>query len=124
MNLRVDREVILYGASSKDSTSARVALALRWTGFEKVRPLSGGLPAWLNRGYPAIGNPPMLSDTEHEVIALREVLRHSRMHVAQLLERSVADVDENPTRLERSPRSRKCLQIFAPGRTIYPPRIP
>jgi membrane protein DedA with SNARE-associated domain/rhodanese-related sulfurtransferase len=93
VDLRTDREVILYGASSKDSTSARVALALRRRGFEKVRPLSGGLPAWLNRGYPAIRNPPMLSDTEHEVFALREVLLHSQMQVARLLNRSAADID-------------------------------
>jgi len=94
VHLRTDREVILYGASSKDSSSARVALALRRRGFEKVRPLTGGLPAWLNRGYPVTRNPPMLSHTEHAVFALREVLRHSRMHVARILERSAADVDQ------------------------------
>ena len=94
VDLRADREVILYGASSKDSSSARVALALRRRGFEKVRPLTGGLPAWLNRGYPVTRNPPMLSHTEHAVFALREVLRHSRMHVARILERSAADVDQ------------------------------
>ncbi len=93
VDLRADREVILYGASSKDSTSARIALALRQKGFEEVRPLSGGLPAWLNRGYPAIRNPPMLSGTDHEVFALQEVLQHSRMHVARLLNRSAADVE-------------------------------
>jgi membrane protein DedA with SNARE-associated domain/rhodanese-related sulfurtransferase len=94
VDLRADREVILYGSSSKDSTSARVALALRRRGFEKVRPLTGGLPAWLNRGYPVACNPPMLSDTEHAVFALREVLRQSRMHVARVLKRSAADVDQ------------------------------
>lgn len=35
----------------------------------------------------------MLSDTEHEVFTLREVLLHSRMQVARLLNRSVADID-------------------------------
>jgi membrane protein DedA with SNARE-associated domain/rhodanese-related sulfurtransferase len=94
VDLRADREVILYGASCKDTTSARVALALRRKGFETVRPLTGGMPAWLNRGYPATRNPPKLSDTEHEVFALREVLQHSRMHVARLLKRSAADVDQ------------------------------
>jgi len=93
VDLRTGREVILYGGSSKDSTSAHVALALRRVGFKKVRPLSGGLPAWLNRGYPAIHNPPMLSDTEHTVFTLREVLQHSRMDVARLTEQSVADID-------------------------------
>ena len=93
VDLRTGREVILYGGSSKDSTSAHVALALRRLGFGQVRPLSGGLPAWLNRGYPAIHNPPMLSDTEHTVFTLREVLQHSRMEVARLTKRSADDVD-------------------------------
>jgi membrane protein DedA with SNARE-associated domain/rhodanese-related sulfurtransferase len=94
VDVKVDREVILYGASSKDFTSARVALALRKRGFERVRPLAGGLPAWLDRGYPATRNPPMLSDTEHAVFALQEIFQHSRTHVAQLLKRSVNDVDQ------------------------------
>jgi membrane protein DedA with SNARE-associated domain len=93
VDLRVGREVILYGASCKDSTSAHVALALRRVGFRKVRPLTVGLRAWLNRGYPAIHNPPMLLDTEHTVFTLREILQHSRIDVARITERSVAEVD-------------------------------
>jgi membrane protein DedA with SNARE-associated domain/rhodanese-related sulfurtransferase len=94
VDVRTDREVILYGGSSKDSASARVAMALRQRGFEKVRPLSGGMAAWLNRGYPASTNPPVLSDTEHDVFALREVLRNSGIQVARLLKRSANDVDQ------------------------------
>jgi membrane protein DedA with SNARE-associated domain/rhodanese-related sulfurtransferase len=47
-----DREVVLYCASPHELTSARVALALRRRGFERVRPLSGGLRAWQERGFP------------------------------------------------------------------------
>lgn len=94
IDLSIDREVILYGASSKESASARVALALRRRGFEKVRPLAGGLTAWRNRGFPVTTNPPMLPAAEHAVFALREVLKHSRIKVARLLNRNAADVDE------------------------------
>jgi 3-mercaptopyruvate sulfurtransferase SseA len=110
-DLRAGREVILYGGSSKDSTSAHIALALRRVGFEKVRPLSGGLPAWLNRGYPAIHNPAILSDTEHEVFALREVLQYSRMHVAQLLKTSAGEIDQILKRVKtriQSPHDTTC----------------
>lgn len=105
-NLSTEREVILYGAGSRESTSARVALALQQRGFQKVRPLSGGLQAWRNRGYPVTGNPPELPATEHAVFVLREVLQHSRTKVASLLHRSAADVDrifeEAKERIRRS----------------------
>lgn len=94
VDLRTNREVILYGGSSKDYTSVRVALALRRRGFEKVRPLAGGLQAWLNRGYPVTRHPTMLAGPEHAVFALLEVLRHSRMNAAWLLKRSAVDVDQ------------------------------
>ena len=38
--------------SLMSSTSARVALELRRRGFERVRPLAGGLWAWHERGFP------------------------------------------------------------------------
>jgi membrane protein DedA with SNARE-associated domain/rhodanese-related sulfurtransferase len=47
-----DREVVLYCASPHEFTSARVALALQRRGFERVRPLAGGLGAWRERGFP------------------------------------------------------------------------
>lgn len=94
IDLSIDREVILYGASSKDFASARVALALRRRGFEKVRPLGGGLAAWRDRGFPVTTNPPLLPTAEHAVFALREVLQHSRIKVARLLNRNTAEVDQ------------------------------
>jgi rhodanese-related sulfurtransferase len=47
-----DSEVVLYSAIPHDLTSARVALELRRLGFDRVRPLAGGLQAWHERGFP------------------------------------------------------------------------
>jgi membrane protein DedA with SNARE-associated domain/rhodanese-related sulfurtransferase len=47
-----DREVILYCTTLHELTSARAALELRRRGFERVRPLAGGLQAWHERGFP------------------------------------------------------------------------
>src|SRR6202035_5375786 len=46
-----DREVVLYCSKPHELTSARVALELRRRGFERVRPLAGGLRAWQERGF-------------------------------------------------------------------------
>lgn len=46
------REVVLYCASPGEYISARVALALRRKGVERVRPLAGGLLAWRDKGFP------------------------------------------------------------------------
>jgi membrane protein DedA with SNARE-associated domain/rhodanese-related sulfurtransferase len=46
------REVVLYCACPDESTSARVALALRQKGVERVRPLAGGLQGWRDHGFP------------------------------------------------------------------------
>ena len=47
-----DREVVLYCTTLHELTSARAALELRHRGFERVRPLAGGLQAWHERGFP------------------------------------------------------------------------
>lgn len=52
IKLSPNRDVILYCASPGEFTSARVALALRQKGIERVRPLAGGLRAWRDRGFP------------------------------------------------------------------------
>jgi membrane protein DedA with SNARE-associated domain/rhodanese-related sulfurtransferase len=46
------QQVVLYCACPGELTSARVALALRRRGIGNVRPLAGGLQAWLDRGFP------------------------------------------------------------------------
>jgi membrane protein DedA with SNARE-associated domain/rhodanese-related sulfurtransferase len=55
-----DREVVLYCATPREFTSARVALALHRRGFERVRPLAGGLRAWRERGFPLTMGVPMM----------------------------------------------------------------
>jgi membrane protein DedA with SNARE-associated domain/rhodanese-related sulfurtransferase len=47
-----DCEVVLYCTTLHELTSARAALELRRRGFERVRPLAGGLQAWHQRGFP------------------------------------------------------------------------
>jgi membrane protein DedA with SNARE-associated domain/rhodanese-related sulfurtransferase len=47
-----DCEVVLYCTAPYELTSARVALELRRRGFERVRPLAGGLEAWHEQGFP------------------------------------------------------------------------
>lgn len=46
------REIVLYCDCPGDFTAARVALALRRRGIDRVRPLTGGLQAWRDRGFP------------------------------------------------------------------------
>jgi rhodanese-related sulfurtransferase len=45
-------EVVLYCSCPNEATSAKVAGLLRRSGWPQVRPLEGGLSAWLERGYP------------------------------------------------------------------------
>ena len=52
IEITTSREVVLYCTGSGEFTSARVALALRQKGVERVRPLAGGLRAWRDRGFP------------------------------------------------------------------------
>jgi membrane protein DedA with SNARE-associated domain/rhodanese-related sulfurtransferase len=47
-----DCEIVLYCTAPHELTSARVALELRRRGFERVRPLAGGLEAWREQGFP------------------------------------------------------------------------
>lgn len=50
-----DREIILYCACPSEASAARVARLLMKHGFEKVRPLHGGLDAWVAAGYAVVG---------------------------------------------------------------------
>jgi rhodanese-related sulfurtransferase len=47
-----DCDVVLYCTCPNEITSARVALALRKRGIERVFPLEGGIEAWVSCGYP------------------------------------------------------------------------
>ena len=46
-----DREIILYCTCPSEASAARVAKILMNHGFKKVRPLLGGLDAWVAAGY-------------------------------------------------------------------------
>ena len=47
-----DRDIVLYCTCPNETTSARVAQALKKRGIERVFPLEGGLEAWISCGYP------------------------------------------------------------------------
>jgi rhodanese-related sulfurtransferase len=46
-----DRDIILYCSCPSEASAARVAKLLMNHGFAKVRPLHGGLDAWIAAGY-------------------------------------------------------------------------
>jgi membrane protein DedA with SNARE-associated domain/rhodanese-related sulfurtransferase len=48
----VEREVIVYCDCPNEASAARVAQQLKTLGFQRVRPLAGGLEAWNARGFP------------------------------------------------------------------------
>jgi membrane protein DedA with SNARE-associated domain/rhodanese-related sulfurtransferase len=49
-----DRDIILYCTCPSEASAARVAKVLMNHGFKRVRPLQGGLDAWVAAGY-AVG---------------------------------------------------------------------
>jgi membrane protein DedA with SNARE-associated domain/rhodanese-related sulfurtransferase len=56
-----DRDIIVYCTCPSEASAARVAKILMNHGFKRVRPLHGGLDAWLAAGYAVVtGIPPEL----------------------------------------------------------------
>jgi rhodanese-related sulfurtransferase len=49
--LPADREIIFYCTCPNEASAAQVAKKLIELGYTKVRPLQGGLDAWLGAGY-------------------------------------------------------------------------
>jgi membrane protein DedA with SNARE-associated domain/rhodanese-related sulfurtransferase len=49
-----DRDTILYCTCPSEASAARVAKILMNHGFKRVRPLSGGLDAWVAAGYAVV----------------------------------------------------------------------
>lgn len=47
-----DREIILYCSCPNEASAAKVARLLMNNGFRRVRPLKGGLEAWIEAGQP------------------------------------------------------------------------
>lgn len=46
-----DREIVLYCTCPNEASAAAAARVLMRSGFERVRPLAGGLDAWVAAGY-------------------------------------------------------------------------
>jgi membrane protein DedA with SNARE-associated domain/rhodanese-related sulfurtransferase len=53
-----DKEIVLYCTCPSEASAARVAKLLINHGFTQVRPLFGGLDAWLAAGFPVEFDPP------------------------------------------------------------------
>jgi len=49
-NVPIDGEVIVYCACPNEATAVRVAQKLRKIGFKRIRPLLGGIDAWIEAG--------------------------------------------------------------------------
>jgi rhodanese-related sulfurtransferase len=47
-----DRDIVVYCTCPNEASAARVAKILINHGFKKVRPLHGGLDAWVAAGHP------------------------------------------------------------------------
>ena len=54
-----ERDIILYCSCPNEASAARVAKMLIDNGFVRVRPLLGGLDAWLAAGHPVESLPPL-----------------------------------------------------------------
>jgi rhodanese-related sulfurtransferase len=57
-NLPHDRDIVLYCTCPNEASAARVAKRLMDRGFKRVRPLHGGLDAWIAAGYRIESLPP------------------------------------------------------------------
>ncbi len=67
-----DRDIILYCTCPSEASAARVARILMNHGFQRVRPLSGGLEAWLAAGYAAELGPSVAGTAYPAGVRLRE----------------------------------------------------
>ena len=50
LSVPVDGEVILYCACPNEATAVKVAQKLRKIGYKRIRPLQGGIDAWIEAG--------------------------------------------------------------------------
>jgi rhodanese-related sulfurtransferase len=62
-----DLDVILYCTCPNEASAAQVAKVLMNLGFKRVRPLHGGLDAWVQAGYP-VGGAVLASVAADEVV--------------------------------------------------------
>ena len=59
-----DRDIILYCTCPSEASAARVAKILMKRGFKRVRPLHGGLEAWVAAGHMVVTAAPPNADKE------------------------------------------------------------
>jgi rhodanese-related sulfurtransferase len=51
LNDRIGQDVIVYCDCPNEASAATVAKKLMRVGFKRVRPLGGGIDAWIEKGY-------------------------------------------------------------------------
>ena len=51
-NYSRDVEIVVYCACPNEESAATAAKHLKQAGFKKIRPLHGGIEAWVDAGYP------------------------------------------------------------------------
>ena len=59
-------EVIVYCACPNEASAAHIAKLLMLKGFERVRPLAGGIDAWIAAGYGVEHEPSLASEAARE----------------------------------------------------------
>ncbi|MGH7247775.1 MAG: rhodanese-like domain-containing protein, partial [Pseudomonadota bacterium] len=52
VNVPLDREIVVYCACPNEASAAIAAQHLRRAGFKRIRPLLGGIDAWIGAGEP------------------------------------------------------------------------
>lgn len=52
LNIELSHEVVVYCACPNDASAARVVQRLKALGYTQVRPLHGGIDAWVAAGHP------------------------------------------------------------------------
>jgi membrane protein DedA with SNARE-associated domain/rhodanese-related sulfurtransferase len=63
MNYSHDREIVVYCACPNEASAAVAAKRLKQAGFKKIRPLLGGIDAWIQAGQPLEHSPSPTSTT-------------------------------------------------------------
>jgi rhodanese-related sulfurtransferase len=64
MTLSRDREIVMYCACPNEASAAIAARHLKQAGFKNIRPLLGGIDAWVSAGQPLERAPSSVSRTE------------------------------------------------------------
>ena len=74
-----DHEIVLYCTCPNEASAAKVAKLLMSYGFRRVRPLNGGLDAWIAAGYAV----ETLSDAKVNVLLKKRLGNPSAERFAQ-----------------------------------------